>query len=184
MEKMKNKRIYLTGFMGSGKSTIGPILANVLGWDFFDLDKLIETELNDSVSNIFETHGELFFRQKENELLKKTAATENLVLALGGGTLTTQENFEIIKKTGTSVYLKSSPEEIFRRLKFKVDRPLLKSESGMPLPAYETKAKISELLKKREQTYLQSDIIYLIDDMSVGKTVDDLVKLLKRKFHE
>jgi len=184
MNKMNNKRIYLTGFMGSGKSTIGPILANVLGWDFSDLDKLIEKELNDSVNNIFETRGELFFRQKESELLKQSATTQNLVLALGGGTLTTVENLELIKKTGIPVYLKSSPEEIFRRLQFKVDRPLLKSESGMPLSAYETNAKISELLKKREQAYLQADIIYLIDNISVGKTVDDLVKLLRRKFHE
>ncbi len=184
MNKMSNKRIYLTGFMGSGKSTIGPILANVLGWDFSDLDKLIEAQLNDSVNNIFETHGEFFFRQKESKLLKQSVTMENLVLALGGGTLTTEENLEFIKKTGISVYLKSSPEEIFRRLQFKVDRPLLKSESGMPLSAYETKAKISELLEKREQTYLQADIIYQIDTISVGKTVDDLVKLLKRKFHE
>jgi len=182
MDEMNKNRIYLTGFMGSGKSTIGPILANVLGWNFADLDKLIEQELNDSVNNIFATRGELFFREKESEFLKNSAIEENLVLALGGGTLTSKENIEVIKKTGVSIYLKSSPGEIFKRLKFKVDRPLLKSESGMPLPEVETKAKISELLKKREQTYLQADIVYLIDNISVGKTVDDLVKLLNRKF--
>jgi len=183
MIEMKNKIIYLTGFMGSGKSTIGPILANVLGWDFFDLDKLIEQELNDSVSSIFETRGEQFFREKETAVLKGLENRENLVLALGGGTLSTKENLDLVKKNGVSIYLKSSPDEIFRRLKFKTDRPLLKSESGMPLSAAETKGKISELLNKRESTYLQSDIIYAIDNLSVGNTVDELVKILKRKFH-
>ncbi|MFA4923069.1 MAG: shikimate kinase [Ignavibacteriaceae bacterium] len=179
---MSNKRIYLTGFMGSGKSTIGPILANVLGWEFSDLDKLIETELNDSVSNVFLTRGELFFREIESLMLRRTVEADNLVLALGGGTLTTAGNLELIKKTGISVYLKSSPDEIYRRLQFKTDRPLLKSESEIPLSAFETKAKISELLRKREPTYLHADIIYVIDNLSVGKTVDGLVNLLNRKF--
>lgn len=178
---MNKNRIYLTGFMGSGKSTIGPILANVLGWNFADLDKLIEQELNDSVNNIFATHGELFFRQQECESLKKASAEENLVLALGGGTLTSKENIEVIKQTGISIYLKSSPGEIYHRLKFKVDRPLLKDDNGIPLSEFETKAKISELLNKREQVYLHADIVYLIDNISVGKTVDDLVKLINRK---
>ena len=180
---MNNRRIYLTGFMGSGKSTIGPILANVLGWNFSDLDKLIEKEVGDSVNNIFAQKGESFFRQKESELLNQSASQENIVLALGGGTLTTKGNLELIKKSGVSIYLQSTPEEIFRRLKFKVDRPLLKSENGIPLSFFETKNKISELLKKREPTYLSADIVYHVDNISVGKTVDDLVKLIERKLH-
>jgi len=184
MNEMHKNRIYLTGFMGSGKSTIGPILANVLGWNFSDLDKLIEKDLGDSVTNIFAAHGELYFREKERELLHQSTTEENIVLSLGGGTLTTKQNLEIIKKTGISIYLKSSPEEIFRRLKYKVDRPLLKSENGEPLSVFETKNKISELLHKREPTYLQADIVYQVDNISVGKTVDDLIKLIERKLHK
>ena len=180
---MENERIFLTGFMGSGKSTIGPILANVLGWNFYDLDKLIEQELGDSVDNIFAVNGEAFFRAKESEVLKKTGKAAKIVLALGGGTLTDKQNVEFIKSNGISIYLKSTPDEIFRRLKFKVDRPLLKSKDGLPLSAFETKKKITELLEKRETIYLLADIIYQIDNITVGKSVDDLVKLLKRKLH-
>ena len=180
---MENERIFLTGFMGSGKSTIGPILANVLGWNFYDLDKLIEQELCDSVDNIFAVHGEAFFRAKESEALKKLGNATKIVLALGGGTLTDKQNVEFVKNYGISIYLKSTPDEIFRRLKFRVDRPLLKSKDGQPLPAFETKKKITELLEKREATYLLADIIYQIDNITVGQSVDDLVKLLKRKFH-
>ena len=182
MNQMDNERIFLTGFMGSGKSTIGPILANVLGWNFYDLDKLIEQEVGDSVDNIFATHGETFFRTKESEVLKKTGNTGKMVLALGGGTLNDNQNIEFIKKNGVSVYLKSCPDEIFRRLKFKIDRPLLKSKDGLPLSPFETKKKISELLEKREPTYLSADIVFQVDNITVGKTVDDLVKILKRKF--
>lgn len=180
---MENERIFLTGFMGSGKSTIGPILANVLGWNFYDLDKLIEQELGDSVDNIFAVHGEAFFRAKESEVLKTAGKAAKIVLALGGGTLTDKQNVEFVKNNGISIYLKSTPEEIFRRLKFKVDRPLLKSKEGLPLSAIETKKKITELLEKREATYLLADIIYQIDNITVGKSVDDLVKILKRKLH-
>jgi len=179
---MRKKRVYLTGFMGSGKSTVGPILANVLGWNFFDLDKLIETAVGKSVTDIFSLKGESFFRCKESEILKQSFAEEPFVLALGGGTLTDNGNIEFIKQTGISIYLKSSPEEIFRRLKFKVDRPLLKSENGAPLTEGEAKKKISELLSLREAAYLSADIVYQMNNISVGKTVDDLIKLLHRKF--
>ncbi|MDP3149249.1 MAG: shikimate kinase [Ignavibacteria bacterium] len=180
---MEHERIFLTGFMGSGKSTIGPILANVLGWNFSDLDKLIEHEVGDSVDNIFAARGESFFRSKESEVLKKAGTDSKIVLALGGGTLNDNQNVEFIKKNGISIYLKSSPDEIFRRLKYKVDRPLLKSEQGQPLSAFETKEKIADLLMKRESTYLLADIVYQVDNITVGKTVDDLVKLLKRKLN-
>lgn len=180
---MEHERIFLTGFMGSGKSTIGPIVANVLGWNFYDLDKLIEKEVGDSVDNIFAAQGEAFFRAKESEALRKAGNTANIVLALGGGTLTDKQNVEFIKKNGVSIYLKSTPDEIFQRLKFKVDRPLLKSKNGIPLSPFETKKKISELLVKREPTYLLADIVYQVDNITVGKTVDDLVKIVKRKFH-
>ncbi|MDP3684415.1 MAG: shikimate kinase [Ignavibacteria bacterium] len=183
MNHMELERIFLTGFMGSGKSTIGPILANVLGWNFSDLDKLIEHEVGDSVDNIFADKGESFFRLKESETLQKSGNTANIVLALGGGTLNDKKNIEFIKQNGVSVYLKSTPDEIFRRLKFKVDRPLLKSKDGLPLSPFETKKKISELIIQREPTYLSADIVYQVDNITVGKTVDDLVKILKRKFH-
>jgi len=178
---MKPQRIFLTGFMGAGKSTIGPILANVLGWEFADLDKLIEKEVDDSISNIFAAKGESFFREKESEMLLKATLKENFVLALGGGTLINKDNLNLVKRSGVSIYLKSSPEEIYHRLKHKTDRPLLLSENGTPLSYLETKEKISSILKTREEIYNQADIIYLIDGVSVGKTVDDLVRLIKRK---
>ena len=93
---MNKKIIYLTGFMASGKSTIGPILANTLGWNFYDLDKLIEEAAGKSVRKIFEENGEDYFREFETEMLKKNSELKNYIIALGGGTVKKLINLFII----------------------------------------------------------------------------------------
>jgi len=87
---MRRNIFYLTGFMGSGKSTIGPILANTLGWTFFDLDREIEKRENRKITMIFDEDGKDYFRQKETEILKEISKGENLIISLGGGTLIIQ----------------------------------------------------------------------------------------------
>ena len=119
------KIIYLTGFMASGKSTIGPILANTLGWNFFDLDRLIEEVASKSIRQIFEENGEDYFRELETKTLRKTSELEDYIIALGGGTVAYQINLEVIKSAGYLIYLESSPEETYKRLRFKRDRPAL-----------------------------------------------------------
>ena len=114
--------------MASGKSTVGPILANTLGWDFMDLDKIIEEEVGKTVAEIFQDEGEKFFRDKETEVLKKLSFKDRLIISLGGGTSANNNNLELLKKTGTIIYLKTSPEAIFNRLRFKRDRPLFNKD--------------------------------------------------------
>lgn len=96
---MKNKLIYLTGFMASGKSTVGPILANTIGWGFYDLDKLIEVETSLSIKEIFKV-GESYFRKLETDVLKKVSLLNEFVISLGGGTIVDQENLKLIKGSG------------------------------------------------------------------------------------
>ena len=123
---MDEKRIYLTGFMTSGKSTIGPILANVLGVDFYDLDKEIEREEKLSIVEIFEKHGEKYFRDSETRILAKLSKNNSIVVSLGGGTIIHKVNLDLMKSSGKVVYLKVSPDTLYKRLKNKIDRPLFR----------------------------------------------------------
>src|SRR5690606_40072973 len=94
--------IYLTGFMGSGKSTIGPILANTLGWDFYDLDRVIENKTGKKVREIFEQDGESFFRSLETETLEELSELDKTIISLGGGTMANAENIKIRSEEHTS----------------------------------------------------------------------------------
>lgn len=115
-----NKNIYyLTGFMASGKSTIGPILANTLGWKCFDLDKEIEKQEEMRIVELFEKKGEEYFRNVETEILKMLSQMFEAIISLGGGAIASEVNFKIIKSTGKIIYLKSSPEMAYKRLRFK-----------------------------------------------------------------
>ena len=100
------EQVYLTGFMTSGKSTIGPILANVLGWEFKDLDRVIEEHENKTVVEIFETNGEEYFRNLEYKFLIEFSNERKLILSLGGGTIAFDRNLKLLKDSGKIVYLK------------------------------------------------------------------------------
>ena len=95
---MSKVNIYLTGFMASGKSTIGPIVANTLGWEFYDLDKEIEKRERKTIPDIFKENGEKYFRKLEIEVLKELSTGNSLIISLGGGALTNQLNRKIIKQ--------------------------------------------------------------------------------------
>lgn len=177
---MSNSRIYLAGFMTSGKSTVGPILANVLGWDYYDLDEEIEREEGKSVVEIFELNGEKHFRSTETKMLKSLAKTENVVVSLGGGTMVNNENLEILKRSGKIVYLKISPEAIYQRVKHKTDRPLFKDFVLSEKSKSEFLVKINEMLSSREQYYKEADITISTDDSNIGRTVDLIKKQLKK----
>ena len=179
------ERIYLTGFMTSGKSTIGPILANVLGWEFKDLDRVIEELEGHSVVDIFKEKGENYFRDKEHSFLQKFSTSNKLILSLGGGTIAFERNLELLKNSGKIVYLKSSPEMIYKRIKNKIDRPIFRdlvlSENSKPEDFIE---RINKFLKEREPYYLASDICIDTDQTSIGITVDKLAKILTRVINE
>jgi shikimate kinase len=177
---MIKKNFYLTGFMAAGKSTIGPILANTLGWNFFDLDKEIEKEEGLKVVEIFKQKGEEYFRGIETETLKRLSENEESIISLGGGAIASEENFKIIKSTGKIIYLKSSPEMAYKRLRFKKDRPAFVFENVEAPTKEQFLERINELLDSRKQYYERCDFIVDTDSQSVGKTVDIIAKFINK----
>lgn len=180
MDETKKHRIYLTGFMGSGKSTIAPILANTLGYSFIDIDKEIEHIAGKRVSEIFSDLGEEYFRDVERSALRDASLKDGCVISLGGGTITNEPNFRLVKSSGILIYLKISTEQIFRRMKHKTDRPLLKSSDGGILEEEDLRNRINILLENREQFYTQADITVITDNLRVGLTVDKIVDDLRK----
>jgi len=137
--------ISLIGFMGSGKTSTGKILADRLKFLFIDLDNIIELSLSMPVSEIFERHGEEYFRNTETNSIKKIYVNKNCVFACGGGAIIRHENTEIIKKNSTVIFLHVSPSAAFERLKNSDNRPLLKAPNRFEV--------ITELIKKRDSLY-------------------------------
>ncbi len=174
---MKNKILFLAGFMGSGKSTIGPILANTMGWDYYDLDKVIEEKIGMKVSEIFEKLGEKYFRKEEKDILNELIIKENIIVSLGGGTIVNEENLNSVKNAGKLIYLKVSPSIVYERLRFKRDRPILTLDGTIDLGKNEFIDKISKLMEARKKFYEQADIVIDTDSISIGLTVDKIVKL-------
>jgi shikimate kinase len=159
-------RIYLIGFMASGKSTLGKELAEQLGCEFIDMDEEIEKEENLSISKIFEIKGEKFFREKETDFLKQLVQRNNIIIATGGGTPCFNDNMEQIKHSGISVYLKLKPEEIVLRLNKEETskRPLMaKLNENEKLEYVKTK------LNEREPHYNNADIVVDAAEINAGK---------------
>ncbi|MFZ1081880.1 MAG: shikimate kinase [Candidatus Kryptoniota bacterium] len=175
--------IYLAGFMGSGKTTIGPKLAHQLECDFVDVDDLIEKEEGISIARIFEKYNEQYFRDIEKKMLAKISESKrNIVVALGGGTMTMEENRNLIHKEGILVYLKTDPEEIFARIDGKQDRPMLLAGDGTRLSDNELRMKVTSLMKEREKHYLEANIIVNTSNINVEESVEQIVSKLSAGF--
>src|SRR5664279_2309648 len=124
---VKNQTIYIIGFMGSGKTTIGKKLASVLGWSFIDLDKEIEKHEGKTISVIFSEKGEDYFREVESHLIRNLKSGTDTIISTGGGTPCYSNNMDIMLKSGLTIYLKLTPSQLRNRLsESKGDRPLIK----------------------------------------------------------
>ncbi len=172
--------IYLIGFMGTGKTTLGRPLAKALGREFIDLDEFIEKEKRLSIPELFAKFGEEEFREMEREALVKLSDSENLVLATGGGTPCFFENMRLMKKSGRVVLLTVSIPELLRRLIAGGDkRPLVKNT-----PLDELEGKITTLLNERSQFYQQADIRFFAEHLDsveeVNLATQQLVKVLSK----
>ncbi len=152
------KNIYLVGFMGTGKTTVGKILAKRLNKEFLEMDEVIEQKSGKKITEIFKLHGEAHFRKLEKELLRNIANKENLVVSCGGGIVCDKENLAILKKTGIIFSLTASKERIYERTEKCKDRPLLNVSDPLK--------KIEELLALRTPCYKQAH--YLIDTDKTG----------------
>ena len=165
-------KIFLIGYMGSGKSTAGKKLASKLGFDFIDLDKMIEEEYGQTIPEIFDSKGENEFRSMENNALKKIIARTDVVIACGGGTPCYYGNMELMNNNGTTIYLKMSADSLTNRLMNAKDkRPLIANKSEAELRSF-----INEHLEKREDLYHQAQYTVKGKDLNIDELVD-FVKL-------
>lgn len=150
------KRIFLIGYMGAGKSTMGKWLAQVMDLEFIDLDNFIEARQHKTIKEIFAEIGEEGFRQLERRSLEEVSEYENVIISLGGGTPCFFDNMEVVNQSGTSVYLKPTEEVLLRRLiKGKHKRPLLADKSDDQILQV-----IREQLAWREPYYLKAHITF------------------------
>ena len=174
----KKSLIFLTGFMGSGKSTIGPILANTLGFNYLDVDRHIEQKTHKLIAEIFSSEGEKVFRDLERRTLLELTEHHHCVISLGGGTIANEENCQLVLQKGILVYLKLTLDEIIQRVQYRTDRPMLKDEHGNQLTTPELKNRVLDLMAHREKFYARADVIILADSMRVGATVDEIIRTI------
>jgi shikimate kinase len=163
------KNIILTGFMGVGKTSVGTRLAKDLGYAFVDSDESIEADQKTTITEIFSTFGEPYFRDVETQVIKRLLENENQVVSTGGGAVIREENRKAFKENGVTICLTAHPESIYERIRHEIHRPLL--QTADPL------GKIRELLAAREQFYRQAD--FIIDTSE--RTVDDVITEIKEK---
>jgi shikimate kinase len=156
-------KIFLTGYMGSGKSSIGQLLASQLDYNFIDLDKFIEKEYKMTIPEIFSSKGEKEFRAMEHNCLKKVVEKENTVVACGGGTPCYYGNMELMNNNGTTVYLKMSVDTLVNRLLHAKDkRPLILNKTEKELKEF-----VNRQLEKREDIYHKAQYIVKAKELNV-----------------
>jgi len=177
IHKYAMKNIYLVGFMGSGKSYLGKYLSEKYNQKFLDLDQFIEDSVQISIPQIFSSIGEEGFREKEANLLRKTADFNQYIISCGGGTPCFNDNMQWIKEHGISIYLKTTEEILFKRLNNqKSGRPLLSNMSDEDLRNF-----ISKKIIEREKFYVQADYIYLQSEdndipIDLEKFIEDMLQ--------
>lgn len=166
-------RIFLVGFMGSGKTTIGRLLADRLGVPFFDLDGLVEAAEHMSIKEVFAERGEPYFRKREQDLLQTTRYLEKAVVATGGGTFTFDENVAFIKAEGLSIYL-SAP---FALLRHRI------GEKAAERPMFRDYMAAHDLYQYRLKYYRASDLaVELREGETPAEVVERIVMLLPKEF--
>lgn len=167
-------KIVLLGYMASGKSAVGKILAKKLNVQFIDLDSFIEEREQISIKEIFEMKGEIYFRKKEGEyLLELLNLNESSVISLGGGTPCYGNNMDFIKNKAVSFYLKASIDTIFDRLKNETSqRPLVASIGTENLKEY-----IAKHLFERAPYYDKANHTISVNQKSVNQVIDEILLL-------
>ncbi len=160
--------IALIGFMGTGKSSVGKLLAERLNFHFYETDNQIKKKAAMPIPEIFEKHGEKYFRQLEKDVLERAVLSkEDIVLSTGGGIVLSAYNRRILKEKTTPVLLTATVEEIFERVKDDSNRPLLAVEK----PVEEIKL----LLEKRDKYYKEFDFEIATDGLDLEEIVDVII---------
>ena len=169
--------IYLTGFSGSGKSTVGKALSLLTGKEFVDIDLMIEEIEQKTIPDIFDCEGEEYFRAVETDCLKKISIRTNLIVSTGGGLPVDPVNVEAMENSGCIIWLKASPETILERLNIQIentgvanDRPMLISEEPLE--------RIKKLLDSRQDAYKRSHAIVETDRKDVEAVAEEIHRRL------
>tara|TARA_Y100000814_G_scaffold247429_1_gene193159 strand:- start:139 stop:642 length:504 start_codon:yes stop_codon:yes gene_type:complete len=164
--------IFLIGYMGSGKSTIGRNLSARMNLNFIDLDEVIEAKLGMTINEIFSCKGEVFFREKEHSILTQFDFGKNLIVAVGGGTPCFFGNHNFMNSIGITIYLKVSCGELFNRLQSNTNRPLLLNNRLTLQDVIITQ------MMEREKYYQTSQYIIDSDNISVNQVYDLVNKII------
>jgi shikimate kinase len=167
MPQHRPRLIYLVGFMGSGKSTVGATLARALGWPFIDLDTTIEAGQGLTIRDIFEQAGEPFFREVERAALAEVVKSEPAVIALGGGTFVQEPNLELVRaRGGMTVWLDCPIEELRRRCEGITNRPLFRDA-----------ASFDQLFYQRQPYYALADYRISTEGRSPDEVAEEILRL-------
>lgn len=160
--------VFLIGFMGVGKSTISAALKEVFAMDVIEMDEIIAQRNGMSISEIFELHGEEYFRNEETNLLRECENKKNQIISCGGGAAMRQVNVDEMKKSGKVVLLTASPDTILDRVQASHDRPLLENNK--------TIEHITKLMEAREPAYLKAaDIVINTDGKSAYEICEEII---------
>lgn len=171
MDTNRMKNIILTGYMGSGKTTIGKNVAKIKEYRFVDTDELIAAQQQRSISKIFAVDGEQAFRDMETALLRRMVddKNEHMVVSTGGGMPLRAENRQLLSELGIVIYLKASPETIYSRIKGDTTRPLLQCENPMK--------RIEEMLAERGPLYEEgAGLIINVDGIQQAEVTEQCVR--------
>jgi shikimate kinase len=167
------KNIVLTGFMGTGKTEVGKILAQKLGYQMIDSDSEIERDQGLSINEIFEKQGEQFFRDIEADVIKRLSERKNCVISTGGGAVLRQANIDNLRRTGVIVCLTADPETILQRTAGDNERPLLQTDNPLQ--------RIKELLAIRRPFYEKSDIMIDTKGRTPLEISEEIIKEIRDK---
>lgn len=172
-------RIFLVGYMGAGKTTLGKALSKELGLPFIDLDWYIEERFHKTIQALFSERGEEKFRELEKQMLREVGEFENVVISTGGGTPCFFDNMDFMNEKGITVFLNVRPETLFRRLRVaKMQRPLLRGKSDGEIMAF-----IVDTLEQRRLCYSKAIYTFnankLEDYGQIKRAVDCLRELLR-----
>ena len=169
-------RVFLMGFMGAGKTTLGKALAKDLDISFIDLDQYIECRYMKSVSQIFATRGEQGFREIESRMLREVGEFDDVIVSCGGSTPLIGDNMDFMLQHGQTVYLKCDNDTLLRRLKVaRSQRPLIASKTDDELAAF-----IESETKRREPGYLKAEYICPGDRLESRDQISDTITYLKQ----
>ena len=164
--------VFLIGYMCSGKSTIGNGLSTIMNIPFFDLDSMIEKQTGFTIDNIFQEKGEHFFREQEHSILTNLNLDSKSIIAAGGGTPCFFDNHNFMKKMGSTVYLKVTPNELCNRLQLDDKRPLLFNNK------LNLKDFINKQLLEREKYYQMSNYTIESDSISINQVHELVNKII------